>query len=92
MSDVTIRVQPTPNPNSLLFHVDRTVTDERMKQFNSASEAEGVPLAKALFAIPNVTTIFFMPNSITVSKSSEGDWDEIAPAAEEAIQAHFAEG
>jgi hypothetical protein len=92
MSDVTIRVQPTPNPNSLLFHVDRTVTDERMKQFNSAAEAEGVPLAKALFAIENVTTIFFMPNSITVSKSSEGDWDEIAPAAEEAIQAHFAEG
>jgi hypothetical protein len=91
MTDVTIRVQPTPNPNSLLFHVDRTVTDERMKQFNSADEAAGVPLAQALFAIENVTTIFFMPNSITVSKEPEGDWDEIAPAAEEAIQAHFAE-
>ena len=91
MSDVTIRVQPTPNPNSLLFHGDRTVTQERMKQFNSADEAEGVPLAKALFAIENVATIFFMPNSITVSKAPEGDWDEIAPAAEEAIQAHFAE-
>ncbi|HET6340766.1 MAG TPA: NifU N-terminal domain-containing protein [Gemmatimonadota bacterium] len=91
MSDVTIRVQPTPNPNSLLFHVDRTVTSERMKQFNSADEAAGVPLAKALFAIEHVTTIFFMPNSITVSKDPEGDWDEIAPAAEEAIQANFAE-
>ena len=91
MSDVTIRVQPTPNPNSLLFHIDRKVTDERMKQFNSADEAEAAPLAKALFAIENVTTIFFMPNSITVSKEPEGDWDEIAPAAEKAIQAHFAE-
>jgi hypothetical protein len=90
MSDVSIRVQPTPNPNSLLFHVDRTVTDERMKQFNSAAEAEGVPLAKALFAIENVTTIFFMPNSITVSKEPEGEWDEIAPAAEQAIETHFA--
>jgi hypothetical protein len=91
MSEVTIRVQPTPNPNSLLFHVDRAVTEERMKQFNSAEEAGSVPLAKALFAIENVTTIFFMPNSITVSKEPEGDWDQIAPAAEEAIQAHFAE-
>ena len=91
MSVVTIRVQPTPNPNSLLFHVDRTVTEERMKQFNSAPEAAGFPLAEALFAIENVATIFFMPNSITVSKAPEGDWDEIAPAAEEAIQAHFAE-
>ena len=91
MSEVTIRVQPTPNPNSLLFHVDATVTEERMKQFNSAGEAEGVPLAKALFAIENVTTIFFMPNSITVSKEPEGDWGEIAPAAEEAIRNHFGE-
>ena len=89
MADVNIRVQPTPNPNSLLFHVDRTVTEERMKQFNSADEAPDVPLAKALFAIENVATVFFMPNSITVSKEPEGDWDEIAPAAEAAIRAHF---
>ncbi|MGH7557878.1 MAG: NifU N-terminal domain-containing protein [Gemmatimonadota bacterium] len=91
MADVNIRIQPTPNPNSLLFHVDRTVTDERMKQFNSAEDAAGVPLAKSLFSIENVATIFFMPNSITVSKEAEGAWDEIAPAAEEAIQAHFAQ-
>ncbi len=91
MSDVTIRVQATPNPNSLLFHVDRTVTEERMKQFNSAEDATGVPLARALFEIANVATVFFMPNSITVSKQAEGDWDEIAPAAQEAIEAHFAE-
>jgi hypothetical protein len=69
--------------------VDRKVTEERMRQFNSVAEAEGVPLAQALFAIPNVTTIFFMPNSVTVSKDATGDWDEIAPAAEAAIEAHF---
>lgn len=91
MSDVNIRIQPTPNPNSLLFHIERTVTEERMKQFNSAEEAEGVPLAKALFAIESVTTVFFMPNSITVSKEPEGDWDKIAPAAEAAIRSHFGE-
>lgn len=92
MSAVNIRVQPTPNPNSLLFHVDRTVTEERMKQFNTAVEAKGVPLAEALFAIDKVVTVFFMPNSITVSKDPDGDWVEIAPAAEKAIAAHFSEG
>ena len=91
MGDVNIRVQPTPNPNSLLFHVDRTVTEERMKQFNSADEAADVPLAKALFEIPDVTTVFFMPGSITVSKDPAGDWDAIAPPAEAAIRAHFGE-
>jgi hypothetical protein len=89
MSDVDIRVQPTPNPNSLLFHVDRTVTEERMRQFNTLDDAAGVPLAQALFEIQGVASIFFMPNSITVSKDSAGEWNDIAPAAEEAIRSHF---
>ncbi len=90
MSEVTVRVQQTPNPNSILFHVDQTVTDERMRQFNSLEEAEGAPLAQALFEIANVESVFFMPNSVTVSKSVDGDWGAIAPAAEEAIRSHFA--
>lgn len=89
MSEVNIRVQPTPNPNSLLFHVDRTVTDQRMKQFNSSEDAADAPLARALFEIDGVASIFFMPNSITVSKNAAGDWNDIAAAAEEAIRNHF---
>lgn len=89
MSDVDIRVQPTPNPNSLLFHVDRTVTEERMKQYNTADDAAGAPLARTLFEIAGVASIFFMPNSITVSKEAGSDWNDIAPAAEEAIRSHF---
>jgi hypothetical protein len=90
MSDVMVRVQQTPNPNSILFHVDQTVTEERMRQFNSSEEAEGTPLAQALFGIADIESVFFMPNSITVSKSADGDWAAIAPAAEEAIRSHFA--
>ena len=89
MTEINVRVQQTPNPNSLLFHVDRTVTDKRMQQFNSAEEAADSPLARALFGIESVTSIFLMPNSITVSKEPGGDWDTIAPEAEEAIRSHF---
>ncbi len=89
MAEVTIRVQQTPNPNSLLYHVDRTVTEQRMRQFNSAAEAEGDPLAAALFAVPGVASIFFMPNSVTVSKTADAEWSDVGPAAEEAIRAHF---
>jgi len=88
---VEIRVQPTPNPNSVLFHVDRTVIEERMKQFNTADDAADSPLAKALFAIEGVASVFFMPNSITVSKSPSGEWDTIVPDAEEAIRSHFSD-
>ncbi|MDX1623215.1 MAG: NifU N-terminal domain-containing protein [Gemmatimonadota bacterium] len=92
MADVDIRVQQTPNPNSLLFHLDRTVTEERMVQYNSANEAEEDPLAAALFEIDGVASVFFMPNSITVSKDPGADWDSIAPGAEAAIRDHFGEG
>ena len=88
---VDIRVQPTPNPNSVLVHVDRPVIEERMKQFNSADDAAGSPLAQALFAIDGVVSVFFMPNSITVSKSPEGEWDAIVPDAEDLIRSHFSD-
>lgn len=91
MSEVNIRVQQTPNPNSLLYHLDRTVTEERMVQYNSADEAADDPLASALFDIDGVASVFFMPNSITVSKRPDGDWDEIGPTAETAIEDHFQE-
>ncbi|HUP00940.1 MAG TPA: NifU N-terminal domain-containing protein [Gemmatimonadota bacterium] len=91
MGDTQIRIQQTPNPNSLLFHVDRTVTEKRMQQFNSTAETADAPLARALFEIANVTSIFFMPNSITVSKKPEGDWDTIAAEAEQTIRSHFEE-
>lgn len=91
MADVNIRIQQTPNPNSMLYHVDRTITEERMKQFNAAGEAEGDPLAEALFAVDGVASVFFMPNSITVSKDPAADWSTIGPAAEEAIRVHFSE-
>lgn len=90
MGEVQIRVQPTPNPNALLFHVDRKVTEERMRQFNGPAEASDDPLAGALFAIEDVATVFFMPSSITLTKQAEGDWSAITPAAEEAIRRHFA--
>ena len=89
MADVQIRTQPTPNPNAILFHVDRTVTEERMRQYSSPSDASSDPLATALFAIEGVVTVFFMPNSITVTKEPERDWNAIAPAAEEAIRDYF---
>lgn len=91
MSEVSVRAQPTPNPNSLLFHVDRTVIEERMRQYNSAADAADAPLARALFEIGGVASVFFMPNSITVSKDADGDWDDIAPVAEAAIRSHFAD-
>ena len=90
MAEVNVRVQPTPNPNALLFHVDRTVTEERMRQFNTPGEAESNMLAAAIFAVEGVVAVFFMPNSITVTKEAAADWNEVGPSAEEAIRNHFA--
>lgn len=89
MADVNVRIQPTPNPNALLFLVDRTVTEERMRQFNTAGEAEENPLAATLMAIDGVVSVFFMPNSITLNKEAGSDWNDIASAARDAIELHF---
>jgi hypothetical protein len=43
----------------------------------SAKEAEKDPLAKEIFALGDVTSVFYMNNFLTVSKTPTGDWNKL---------------
>jgi Fe-S cluster biogenesis protein NfuA len=57
------------------------------QQFNSASQAEKDPLAKALFDVGHVVSVFYMDKMITVEKDNEGDWDDLLPVLAVPIRA-----
>lgn len=90
MSDVQVIAEPTPNPNSAKFTVNRTLTEGGSKTYNSAEEAADSPLAKALFDIEGVTMVFLLNNFITVGKEPAASWNDLVPKIEEAIRNHFA--
>ena len=70
-------IQETPNPNAVKFILKEPVSNGTTHSFASAETAQDDPLAKALFEIGQVVSVFYMDRMITVEKTDEGDWDEM---------------
>ena len=90
--DIQIMAEPTPNPNSLKFTVDRPIMDEGSAMIRSAREAEGSPLAERLFALGEVSVVFALGNFISVTKTDESDWRELAYQIGDTIREHVKSG
>ncbi len=89
MAPVEVFAEPTPNPNSMKFTLDRRVA-EKGQSFNSPGEADQSPLARRLFEIRGVRGVFLLNNFISVSRDPAADWGGLVPEVEAAIRAHFA--
>ncbi len=86
---VTVQVDTTPNENALKFTVNQQVVDSGHKTYANAEAAEESPVAKTLFQIDGVVSVFLMADFITVTKTPESKWDVIQPAALEAIKNNY---
>jgi NFU1 iron-sulfur cluster scaffold homolog, mitochondrial len=80
-------IEETPNPNAVKFILREPVSNGVARQYGSAELAENDPLAKSLFDVGHVVSIFYMDRMITVEKDDEGDWDELLPALAVPIRA-----
>jgi len=80
-------IQETPNPNAVKFVLREPVTNGVALQFESAEKAQGDSLAKSVFDVGNVVSVFYMDNMITVEKEDSADWDELLPALAVPIRA-----
>jgi Fe-S cluster biogenesis protein NfuA len=80
-------IEETPNPNAVKFILREPVSNGVARQYGSAGLAENDPLAKSLFDIGHVVSVFYMDSMITVEKDDEGDWDDLLPALAVPIRA-----
>jgi Fe-S cluster biogenesis protein NfuA len=80
-------IQETPNPNAVKFILREPVTNGVALQFDSPEKAQDDPLAKSLFEVGNVVSVFYMGNMITTEKEDAADWDELLPALAVPIRA-----
>lgn len=80
-------IQETPNPNAVKFILREPVTNGVARQFASPDQGESDSLAKSLFDIGNVVSVFYMDNMVTVEKEDAADWDELLPALAVPIRA-----
>jgi Fe-S cluster biogenesis protein NfuA len=80
-------IEETPNPNAVKFILREAVSNGTVHQFASADQAESDPLAKSLFDVGHVVSVFYMDRMITVEKDDEGDWDDLLPVLAVPIRA-----
>ena len=80
-------IEETPNPNAVKFILREPVSNGVARQYGSADQAESDQLAKSLFDVGHVVSVFYMDRMITVEKDEEGDWDELLPALAVPIRA-----
>ncbi|HKR61468.1 MAG TPA: NifU family protein [Pyrinomonadaceae bacterium] len=80
-------IEETPNPNAVKFILREAVSNGTAKSFASAAQAVDDPLAKSLFDVPNVVSVFYMDKMITVEKDDAGDWDDMLPTLAVPIRA-----
>lgn len=72
-------IEETPNPNAVKFILKEPVSSGTARSFHGVEEAAADPLARALFEVGEVASVFYMDKMITVEKSDEADWDELLP-------------
>src|ERR1700741_3097687 len=80
-------IEETPNPNAAKFILREPVSNGTAHKYGAAEQAENDSLAKSLFDVGHVVSVFYMDKMITVEKDDEGDWDELLPALAVPIRA-----
>lgn len=88
-----IQVQDTPNPESLKFLPGKDVLGKgNTRDFPNLNSSMSSPLAKLLFRIEGVQSVFFGGDFITVSKLEEAEWRILKPEIFAVIMDFFASG
>ncbi|KAK2837467.1 hypothetical protein Q5P01_014679 [Channa striata] len=88
-----VQTQDTPNPNSLKFLPGCTVLESGTMNFAGPRDAYCSPLARQLFRIDGVKSVFLGPDFITITKSDLNvEWKVIKPDVFAAIMDFFASG
>ena len=72
-------IQETPNPNAVKFILKEPVSYGTSHSFKSSEDALDNQLAKSIFDVGNVVSVFYMDKMVTVEKTDEAEWDEILP-------------
>lgn len=80
-------IQETPNPNAVKFLLREPVSNGVAYSFANPDEAKSDTLAKSLFEVGNIVSVFYMDRMITVEKEDEAEWDELLPTLAVPIRA-----
>jgi hypothetical protein len=84
---VSVTVEPMRNENSVAFILDKTLIPPGTgNPYSNRESAQGNPLAKALFEIKGVHSIWVLGNEVQVTKDDEATWGALKGRVVETIK------
>lgn len=72
-----IAIKPTNNPSILKFEFDEFIVRTDNFEFKNIDETQSSPLAKQLFFLPFVKTVYISGNFIAIEKFSIVEWEDV---------------
>ena len=87
-----IQTEPTANPARTKFLPGCAVLSSGSADFPDVESSARSPLAQRLFAIEGVAGVYLDPESVTLTKSDDKDWQMLKPIVLGAIMDHFQSG
>ncbi|PZF72853.1 NifU family protein [Taibaiella soli] len=89
---VSIYTEMTPNPETMKFVANKLLYPGKSIDFPDEASATPSPLAKELFAFPFIRSVFIASNFVTLTKTSDTQWDEVIPSIREFLKQYLEEG
>jgi hypothetical protein len=84
---VNVTVEPMRNENSVSFVLDKALLPPGTgNPYSNRESAQGNPLAKALFEIKGVHSIWVLGNEVQVTKDDEASWGALKGRVVETIR------
>ena len=77
---ISIYTEMTPNPETMKFVANKLLYPGKSIDFPDIETAKPSPLALELFGFPFIKSVFVASNFVTLTKTTETDWDDVIPA------------
>jgi Fe-S cluster biogenesis protein NfuA len=89
---VSIYTEMTPNPETMKFVANKLLYPGKSIDFQDIESAKPSPLALELFSFPFVKSVFIASNFVTLTKTTEADWEDIKPSMRQFLKDYLEDG
>jgi Fe-S cluster biogenesis protein NfuA len=89
---ISIYTEMTPNPETMKFVANKLLYPGKSVDFPDAESAKPSPLATELFGFPFIKAVFVASNFVTLTKTSETEWQDVIPSIRQFLKDYLEEG
>lgn len=89
---ISIYTEMTPNPETMKFVANKLLYPGKSADFPDVESATPSPLATELFGFPFIKAVFIASNFVTLTKTTDADWNDVIPSIRQFLKDYLEEG